>query len=425
LIQWLYLSFCFAAAYAKLLEPPTKNTNEIPLPPPNPARFLSQLDDISKALDDALNEIHLVNKGIEDAITRFESSTSILKEKSRSNLGPSAHPAPTTIDCTVSPSLTTPPSGLDEDDPKDMANTVDAPIFSPHDTDDFDQEFADIDSFILAFISPETPPHKYANNTNMTATPTTILLPRGSLEQLATSMTSNRMERNPPQPHDSDTNTNKLKHTKIYNQNVQGLWCCSRDPEGNILIDSLPDTTKLENLINKMRQDNIGAWLVRETWEEGNHFDVEIGGYHIFRHNCTPGENGRSHLFKGVIIIISPLFYNAWRAAGSPFPMMTATTDKFAGRFISMTVQFDCYDSHGRCIKGKAMKCVLTSVYHPCNNDDHAQFCDTLDSLLWQIGIDAKTHLIMGADVNARLGKRECAEHSKIIGPHGIDQSNE
>jgi hypothetical protein len=104
---------------------------------------------------------------------------------------------------------------------------------------------------------------------------------------------------------------------------------------------------------------------------------------------------------------------------------MTATTDKFAGRFISMTVQFDCYDSCGRCIKEKATKFALTSVYHPCNDDDHAQFCDTLDSLLRQIGIDAKTHLIMGADVNVRLGKRECAEHSKIIGPHGMDRSNE
>jgi exonuclease III len=211
----------------------------------------------------------------------------------------------------------------------------------------------------------------------------------------------------------------------MYNQKVQGFWHPPRDPKGNILVESPPDTTKLENLINKMRQDNIGAWLVQETWEEGNHFGVEIGGYHIFQHNCTPRENGRSHLFKGVDIILSPLFYNAWRAAGSAPSKMTATTDKFAGRFISMTVQYDCYDSHGRRIKGKATKFALTSVYHPCNNDDHAQFCDTLNSLLRQIGIDAKTHLIMGADVNVRLGKRECAEHSKIIGPHGIDQSNE
>jgi hypothetical protein len=98
-----------------------------------------------------------------------------------------------------------------------MANAVNAPNFSPQDTDDFDQEFTDIDSFVSAFISPKTPPHKYFNDANMTA-PTTILLPRGSSEWLATSMTSNRTERNPLQPHDSDTNTNKLKHTKIYNQ---------------------------------------------------------------------------------------------------------------------------------------------------------------------------------------------------------------
>ncbi len=37
----------------------------------------------------------------------------------------------------------------------------------------------------------------------------------------------------------------------------------------------------------------------------------------------------------------------------------------------------------------------------------------------------AKTQLIMGADVNARLGTRECADDAEVIGSHGIDQSNE
>jgi hypothetical protein len=53
-------------------------------------------------------------------------------------------------------------------------------FLSPHNTDDFDQELADSDSFVSAFISPETPPQEYANNVNMTATPTAILLPRGA-----------------------------------------------------------------------------------------------------------------------------------------------------------------------------------------------------------------------------------------------------
>jgi hypothetical protein len=60
-----------------------------------------------------------------------------------------------------------------------------------------------------------------------------------------------------------------------------------------------------------MRQNDVRAWLIQETWEEGNDFDVEVRGYHIFCHNATRGESSRQHLFKGVAIIFSPLFYAA------------------------------------------------------------------------------------------------------------------
>ena len=68
---------------------------------------------------------------------------------------------------------------------------------------------------------------------------------------------------------------------------------------------SAPDLSKLEYLIDHMRQNNIGAWLVQETWEEGNEFDVNVNGYHIFCHNANHGENGHQHLFRGVAIILS------------------------------------------------------------------------------------------------------------------------
>jgi len=51
-----------------------------------------------------------------------------------------------------------------------------------------------------------------------------------------------------------------------------------------------PDLSKLEYLIDYMRQNDIGAWLIQETWEEGNEFDVDVDGYHIFRHNAIRGE---------------------------------------------------------------------------------------------------------------------------------------
>jgi hypothetical protein len=84
------------------------------------------------------------------------------------------------------------------------------------------------------------------------------------------------------------SNNNEKKKNKenglntVYTQNAQGLWCCPRDPEGNILVDQPPGLSKSEYLIDFMCQNDVGAWLIQETWEEGDEFDVEVGGYHIF-----------------------------------------------------------------------------------------------------------------------------------------------
>jgi hypothetical protein len=89
------------------------------------------------------------------------------------------------------------------------------------------------------------------------------------------------------QPHDPVSNNNKGKTNKnevttIYTQNAQGLWHHPRDPEGNILVNLPPDLSKLEYLFDFMHQNDVGAWLIQETWEEGDDFDVDVGGYHIF-----------------------------------------------------------------------------------------------------------------------------------------------
>jgi len=89
-----------------------------------------------------------------------------------------------------------------------------------------------------------------------------------------------------------------------------------------------------------MQQHDVGAWLLQETWEEGDEFDVDIGGYHIFQHNALRGENGRQHLFKGVVIILSPTFYQAWGAAGSLPPITTDPDDKFSGRIICLNQMY-------------------------------------------------------------------------------------
>ncbi len=77
------------------------------------------------------------------------------------------------------------------------------------------------------------------------------------------------------QPHDPVSNNNKEitkknELTTIYTQNALGLWFCPRDPESNILINLPPDLSKLEYLIDFMHQNDVGAWLIQETWEEGD-----------------------------------------------------------------------------------------------------------------------------------------------------------
>ncbi len=62
---------------------------------------------------------------------------------------------------------------------------------------------------------------------------------------------------------------------------------------------------------------------VKNTWLEEDEFDTVIGGYHVFRHNSPIDSTGRNHLFRGVAIVLSPRYYLAWRAAGSPSPITT------------------------------------------------------------------------------------------------------
>ena len=90
-----------------------------------------------------------------------------------------------------------------------------------------------------------------------------------------------------------------------------------------------------------MRHDDIDAWLVQETWLEDNDYSTSIGGYHMFRHNSLIGTTGRDHLFRGVAIILSPRYYLAWRAAGSPSPITTESSGNFAGRFIGLNLKFE------------------------------------------------------------------------------------
>ncbi len=134
-----------------------------------------------------------------------------------------------------------------------------------------------------------------------------------------------------------------------------------------------------------MRSDGINAWLVQETWLEDKDFNTNIGGYHMFHTNSPVGSTGCDHLFRGVAIILSPWYFLAWKAAGSPRPYTTDPTGAFAGHFIGIPLKFECHDHRGRKIKGKSLNICLASVYHPCHDTPHEEFNKVLNSLLQRL----------------------------------------
>jgi hypothetical protein len=38
--------------------------------------------------------------------------------------------------------------------------------------------------------------------------------------------------------------------------------------------------------------------------------------------------------------------------------------------------------------------------------------------------INSNTMVVIGSDINARIGIRTCEEHASVIGPHGIERGN-
>jgi len=87
-------------------------------------------------------------------------------------------------------------------------------------------------------------------------------------------------------------------------------------------------------------------------------------------------------------------------------------------------------EKHVRGKKGsKHLALTLASVYHQCTktgaDDIYARFLNTLDSLLSKLPADNK--IIMGADVNANIGKFDVLQSSDFqstLGLHGFSKRN-
>jgi hypothetical protein len=64
----------------------------------------------------------------------------------------------------------------------------------------------------------------------------------------------------------------------------------------------------------------------------------------------------------------------------------------------------------------------LILAYFPCDNQCHEQFCVLFDSML--SFINPNTQIVVGGDINARIGVRTCNKHKEVLGPYGIARSN-
>jgi hypothetical protein len=222
--------------------------------------------------------------------------------------------------------------------------------------------------------------------------------------------------------------TRQLYISSFTTQNAHRLRCRPRDTDGTIVPHGPHDYTQYEHLITSMKTKNLDVSFVQETWLEGDVFDEVINGYNVFRHNGDLG----NHNFRGVTIILSPRYYEGWKAAGTTPLITTDTTGEFLGRYISITVKLASHDKRGKLMRGKKgdklMTLSLASIYHPCtktgSDDVYMCFLDMLDGLLEKL---PKSELIIGADINANIGlfdNMSVAEFGLAIGPHGFSKRN-
>jgi hypothetical protein len=93
-----------------------------------------------------------------------------------------------------------------------------------------------------------------------------------------------------------------------------------------------------------------------------------------------------------------------------------------AGRFTGIPLKFKCHDHRGRKIKGKLLNICLASVYHPCHDTPYEESNKVLNSLLQHL--PRSSHIVMGADINAKLGQQDSDELSPVLGPHGPSHQN-
>ena len=103
-------------------------------------------------------------------------------------------------------------------------------------------------------------------------------------------------------------------------------------------------------------------------------------------------------------IIISPVAIEAWKEAGSSSPTTTSSDSNFVRRFVGIKISFPRFDKWGKIVRGY-LKLFVASIYHPVDEKEHAEFSDTLSSILGSL--PKTVQFIGGNDVNTNLGVRK------------------
>ena len=205
-----------------------------------------------------------------------------------------------------------------------------------------------------------------------------------------------------------------LEKRKIVSQNVRG-WKAS---------------LKKEAVIDLMVQEDISAFCIQETWEQG--FSItSIRGYLVIQQNITietwkkRTDHGQGGIRKGVAIILNPEFAEAFHRAGDKITKLDEA-NKYSDRFLGINLQFDAVKLNGKKLRAKATNIFLSSVYHPWEPELYDDFNDTITECLSKV--PQNSIRIIGHDLNASVGIRTVDDEgttNDVLGPFGFNNRNE
>jgi len=132
----------------------------------------------------------------------------------------------------------------------------------------------------------------------------------------------------------------------------------------------------------------------------------------MFSHNTT-----RKQDRTGVAIVLSPRMVKAWRYAGGSEPEYC---DDFPGRFISIKLKFDAYDSRGDKIRHQYHEYYIASTYNPYDTKS-IEFTSCLNNIISKV--PPNQIIFIAGDLNAQLGRQtNDSSYTNVLGPYGLDK---